>query len=169
MKTRFYLPAAKRTSLVSLFVATLLLGSTTGCNEYWRTRGQPPSVDKLLERSQERLTESRMLHEAERVEVSKISTQIEGALTSALKQVESSDNSVLLGSLQEASDSFIALEGKVSIGSRAALGELSGQLRRFSNQASQGEPLQKSAFGLFTARTMFFLANELSVPAPNFG
>lgn len=158
----------------SVSIALILFSalSLSACNEYWRTRGQPPSVQKLLERSQSRLSEAREENETSRTELSLLSKKIEKSLLAVAKSLESAEakeNGQLLKSLSEASDNFIALEGKVSIGSRAALGELAGQMRTFSETASQGNSLAPKAFGLFTARTMFFLANELSVPGPNFG
>lgn len=68
-----------------------------------------------------------------------------------------------------ARDSFMKMEGLISIGSRAAFSELSGQLRKFTNSAKEGQAVNPEAFGLFHARTQFFLARELMVPPPNFG
>ncbi len=173
------LPSFSKNSSTSRFVrslslAALLLSSLglSACNEYWRTRGQPPSVQTLIERSQTRLSEAREQNETNRTELSLLSKKLEKSLLAVAKNLETSEASEdgrLLNSLSEASEHFMALEGKVSIGSRAALGELAGQMRAFSETASKGDALAPKAFGLFSARTMFFLANELSVPGPNFG
>ena len=101
-------------------------------------------------------------------DVAAIASATETSLTSAISSLESGDNTHV-GHLVTTRGHFMDMEGKLSIGSRAAFGELSGQLRVFIAAASEGESVDSSALGLFTARTLFFLANELSVPGPNFG
>jgi hypothetical protein len=168
MKTRI----ARSSALAAVLSLNLIF---CGCTEYWWTRGQPPSVENLISRSRAKLLEARGSRADARRNVSRISQDLEKSLLAAVLVIQredpegSSPQAELLESLESAANAFIALEGTVSIGSRAALGELSGQMRSFATLASQGKPLAFPAFGLFTARTLFFLANELSVPAPSFG
>ena len=61
---------------------------------------------------------------------------------------------------------MMELEGKLSVGSRAAHNELNGQLRTLIEHAEKGDKTDVAALGLYTARVQAFLANELSVPAP---
>lgn len=157
-----------RKIITPLLVAFLLLLS--GCSEYWWTRGQPPSVATLLSRSQSKLEAARSARAGVREEVAQISTSLEKALLQAVEAVEKDGSKRDLAvSLTSAREAMMDLEGKLSIGSRAAYGELSGQLRRFLQVLAAGGDIEYAPFGLYTARTLSFLANELTVPAPTFG
>lgn len=148
----------------------LILGSTSACSEYWWSRGQASTVPQLIERNQAKLATARSERAEFRNEVAVISEPIEKDLLAAQDLlVRNSSQDQLAVHLRAAGESFMKLEGKLSIGSRAAFGELTGQLRGFQQGLSQGHPPTADAFGLFTARTLGFLASELSVPAPNFG
>jgi len=138
-----------------------------GCSKDWWTRGQPPSVDTLVSRSHLELIELRKQNKNTRETVAKASTRIEQALLKAFEiSKNGGNNSQSKQYLEAATTSFIALEGKLSIGSRAAYGELAGQLRNFVGSKTTPSP---EAIGLFSARMFFFLGNELTVPKPSFG
>ena len=152
----------------------ILTSLTTGCDTgYWWSRGQPSGVSELIQRSSERLAESVATHGPARENLSGIAVHTSKALEKALQNIGSGaggNQLVQLSSeLKIARDSFMKMEGLISIGSRAAFSELSGQLRKFTNSAKEGQAVNPEAFGLFHARTQFFLARELMVPPPNFG
>lgn len=150
-----------------ILLASVILLSNTACSEYWWTRGQPPSTSELFERKQITLVEAIQKDPYNREIVIKHSELLSSALEKAVSSFGSKEAfTTALGNSQK---QFISLEGKLSIGSRAAFGELSGQLRSFLQKNDEGEQIDKSAFTLFSARTLSFLASEISVPAPNFG
>ncbi|MCB0324459.1 MAG: hypothetical protein KDD69_12845 [Bdellovibrionales bacterium] len=158
----------KQISHTILVCCSLFLLS--GCSEYWWTRGQPPGVEQLVARSQQRLHDARQARSAAREDVAAASERVEKSLLTTLEIVaQDARDGRVLEQLQSATDGFLALEGKLSVGSRAAYGELAGQMRSFSQAASEGKGIGQSTFGLFTARTLFFLANELRVPPPSVG
>ena len=140
--------------IILAFVCILL---TSGCTEYWRTRGQAPSVEALVERAQDRLSTAEKSSDREKIK--QTAKDLEKNLVAAYRGKDSSE---IKQQLAQASESFATLEGKLSYGSRPAYGELSGQLRALAN----AEKAKRPAVGLFAARTLFFLADELSVPAP---
>lgn len=143
--------------------------SLSACTKDWWTRGQPPSVGDLLERSSTRLDESLKDRAYFRKDVANISQSLRGSLTKAVEQVKAGKSGAELSPLfTDAQTQLLALEGKLSITERAPYSELSGQFRRFHEMQQKGEAIQYPAFGLFTARVMFFLADELKVPAPEF-
>jgi len=150
-----------------ILLASAILLSTTACSEYWWSRGQPPSTSELFERKQISLEQSIQKDPFKRSIVIKHSEVLSSALDQAVKSFGSKD--AFDKALNISQEQFIALEGKVSIGSRAAFGELSGQLRTFAQANEKGSKIDKAAFTLFSARTLSFLASEISVPAPNFG
>lgn len=141
---------------------------SAGCTEYWWTRGQPPSVAELMARSQKKLSDSRARYGVKRAEVGAISEQVELSLQQAVALVRSdAATKDIAEQLSVAEQAFIQLDPIVSVGSRAALGELSGQLRAMNASVNRGVLPEYKSIGLFTARTMSFLANELVMPAPN--
>ena len=153
-----------------IILPLLFLLSLNACTEYWWSRGQAPGVGDLIIRSQERLDENLSLYGSERNEFAGLAVETRQSLKNALNAIENNESSSsLITKLEIAESKLMGLEGKVSVGSRAPYGELCGQLRAFSSSAKEGKNPTAKAFGLFTARTTFFMANELSVPAPNFG
>ena len=82
-------------------------------------------------------------------------------LTNSLNQSVKSTDATNLNKVQS---DFIELEGKLSIGSRAAYSELSKQIRAFVSS----DKLNKPAYRLFASRSIMFLASELKTPAPSF-
>lgn len=136
-----------------------------GWGGYWWQRGQPKSVSQLLDESTTRLSEAVAQYQSKREELIPLATSIEKSLNSTLLSVQKKDAAVS-DNLNKTELAMLELEGKLSVGSRAAYGELSSQLRAFTNQASSGAEIKQEAFGLYTSRIFFFLANELSMPKP---
>ncbi len=142
-----------------------------GYGGYWWQRGQPKSVAQLLDISKGKLGESLSSHASARSDIAANAEGIQTALTGAYERVlaggKKEDVASQLGKVE---DNFIDIEAKLSIGSRAAYGELAGQLRTFSERLRSGQDIGdegfREAFGLYTSRVLAFLANELSVPAP---
>jgi len=160
-----------RTIFRSLFFFVCLF-SVLGCSDYWWSRGQAPGVSQLLERSETRLNDSLGKNSSSRPLLSPVASQVSAGLKKSLADLDAISEDMPKGAganMTALKQSFMQMEGLLSIGSRAAYGELAGQLRTFSGALSSGKKVDPKAFGLFAARTKFFLANELSVPAPNFG
>lgn len=153
--------------LVLLSIVALSLTGVTGCSEYWWTRGQPPSVETLIGRSQERLETALTTHAAARSDIAPSARELQQSLLDAVNTIKNGDPAD--AALARCREHFMALENRLSVGSRAPYGELAGQLRAFANSSQAGTNLEYHSFGLFAARTLFFLANELSVPAPVVG
>ena len=153
-------------------VFTLSLLTLSACNEYWWTRGQPPSAKELVLRAEDRFNLSINERAQTRADFAPSAQKLKSSLLQTLEASYKNDKSKNDNSLKESVKatemSFIELEGKMSIGSRAAYGELCNQIRAFASKADAGENVDPSAFELFTSRSIFFLANELKVPAPTF-
>lgn len=158
-----------RKHILLLALALPVLG---GCDfDYWWSRGQPPAPSKVLDRSITRLNDE--LTRTPRSELQPLATQIKEELlraANALKGESSlspkADAPSFVDALEKTSAQFQALEGKLSWGSRPPYGELSGQLRALTEDARKGVNIDAPAFEIFAAHTAFFLANELTVPAP---
>lgn len=162
--------ASFKTVLSAVLVLLVLPSVLGGCTEDAWKRGQPPGVPTLVKRSQTRLGSALRRGTATRKDVADTATELRTSMTTALRTVKKGGSKeTLVRELNRSRDAFMKLEGKLSVGSRAGYGELSGQMRVFADRASRGETIEYASFGLFTARTFFFLANELSVPAPTVG
>jgi len=154
--------------LLAMIVA--LSCSLSACSEYWWERGQPPAVAKLLDRAQTRLNENIEKHKSDRAKTAEIAAKVEQSLITSLDSVKNEKSPAAVNTdLENVATQFMQLEGNIAVTSRAAYGELSGELRRFIQQSAKSEKVEYAPFGTFTARTLFFLADELTVPAPNFG
>lgn len=153
--------------IVLVLIVLLFTLSSTGCTEYWWTRGQPPSVSEMIARAQTKLTASRKKHGTHREKVGAASEQIELSLHQAVVLVQGTGTTAdVAEQLSVTEQAFIELDTNVSVGSRAALGELSGQLRNLSKNVNNGTMPEFTNIGLFTARTLSFLASELEMPKP---
>jgi hypothetical protein len=142
-----------------------------GYNGFWWNRGQPKSVAELLSNSQDKLTAALKNSESSRAELVPLARGLEQQLLDTRNKLLSSGTQQdMQTELTKTEHAMMTLEGKLSVGSRAAYGELAGELRTFSEKVQAGQQLDdpdfRSAFSLYTARTLSFLANELSVPAP---
>ena len=150
--------------LLNIFV-TLAIFSLSSCTEYWWTRGQPPSVSELLSQSQSRLENAISTSDSANATV-KMSKDIENGLLKVVSSLEEKNSvSEVRSSLYSLANNFYALDGNLTMGSRAAYGELSGQLRSFVSKIENGSVPSPQTFGLFTARTLNFLASELNAAA----
>lgn len=151
-------------STVSIVIASAL--TLAGCSKeswnYWWTRGQPPSTNTLIERADDKLTAALNSPTLTRGNVGTLAMQIQSSLNklSSSTDLDSPESQELFLQIE---DGFMSLEGMLSIGSRAPYGELLGQLRRLKHEHTP------EGVRLFTARSFFFLANELETPAPTFG
>ncbi|MFN8389527.1 MAG: hypothetical protein U0136_04485 [Bdellovibrionota bacterium] len=142
-----------------------------GYNGEWWSRGRPKSVDQLLTTSEQQLDAAAQADKYGRKELLPLAKNIRESLASVQSKLSSAPSKdAVQAELAKTVNAMLPLEGKLSIGSRAAYGELSGELRSFVSQVESGQnisdPAFAAAFNLYTARTFFFLANELSVPAP---
>lgn len=157
----------KRLSLKILVLLTISI-FLSSCSDYWWNRGQPESSATLLAKSQDRYASAATAHANKRPDIAADFNSLQKKLLSAVTSVNKNDSSKAQN-LNDVKNSFIALEGKLSVGSRAAYGELSGQLRSFVEKTEKGEDVQASAFSLFAARTIFFMSREIATPGPTFG
>ena len=145
--------------LICPFLVSVLC--LTACTEYWWTRGQPPAVSTLYARAKSQLNLAHNENPYNRGPVIKISSQLQSSLSRALNSLHKGEISEK--ALSSSRQSFIEIERHLSMGSRPAYGELTGQFRVMTKDKEALSPL---AFELFTARVYLFLASELSVPAP---
>ena len=122
----------------------------------------------MLDESTKILEEKLAAAASERADILPLAKNLKSALGKALAATSSTSaaSTNVAASLEEAAQAMLDLEGKLSVGSRAAYGELAGQLRVFADSASSGQVPNHSAFGLFASRTYKFLASELQVPPP---
>jgi hypothetical protein len=150
---------------LKFFALFLTLALTCGCNEYWWSRGQPPAVETVFERAHEKVNAA--LHESgtSRTDIAEAATAVRNELASAVAGLEKDDGH-FLDHMREARRLFESLEGKLSWGSRAPYGELAGQIRVIIEEAENGGAVNPAPVKLLAARTFFFLADELRVPAP---
>ncbi len=141
--------------------------SIPGYGGYWWQRGQPKSVSQLLTESQGKLDAALTASAAERKEIVPAAKGIRESLSKAAELSRGGRPATeVVAQISAAEQQMIQLEGRLSVGSRAAYGELASQLREFASEAQGGQETSFAAFGLFTARTFVFLANELSMPPP---
>ncbi len=159
------LPTSISRALKLLMLSSLVM--TASCTEYWWTRGQAPGVGVLLTRAQNQFDEAMSSNKYDRKDVAELAKSLESAVLAAHNSAKSKDTSVKT-KLGDVINGFAALEGKLSITNRAPYAELFGQARALRAEADR-DNIRESAVGLFAARTIFFLANEMSVPAPSFG
>lgn len=153
----------------ALYVLPLLLlvSSLSGCTHEWWTRGQPPAVSEIVARAEQRLNDAVTANASTRQDFIPLAKDLRQSLLGSLGAVRDGlPAAQQMTSLGDCRNSFIKLEQSLSPGSLAAYGELSGQMREFERSAREGHPVTHQSFELFSARTMFFLASELSAPAP---
>ena len=138
----------------------------TGCDlDYWWSRGKPPTSNKLISLSSAKM--DKRFNKSDRNEVKEDFSKIKALLTAThdgLGQGVHGDK--LKSNLSQLKSMLAGLEGKLSFGSRPPYGELVGQLRGFQQIANESGTVDVDVFSLYTARVFFFMADELSVPAP---
>lgn len=158
LRRRYMLPARFLKAL--LFSISFL--TLNACNEYWWTRGQPPSAEELLKRAQSRITEVKNDYSNLRPEISASAEAISSRLSSLSSEALSPEN--LDNIIKFLEKELTSMEGKLSYGNRAPYNELCGQLRALEN--SNKSKLSKDSLNLYFARVLFFLTSEMKVPAP---
>lgn len=160
----------KLTGWKRVVVMLWLLVGQAACTDYWWERGQPPGVGDLIARSEVRLEEARARRESERSELVQPSRELEASLKAAVGVIKANGSVDKVAiELEKSRATFLALEPLLSVESRAAYGELAGQLRVFLEQAKSGGRIEYAGLGTFSARTLSFLAAELHAPKPTFG
>lgn len=159
-------PATQLCRAIALFGS--LLVCLQGCNGYWWTRGQTAGPDALFSRAQAQLETSRSKNIFNRRSLSDISVTIENSLIDAVSLARSGAGlpEPLTASLEPAVQGLMRLEGLLSPTARPAYAEISGQLRELIRAAKKGDGVSSETLALFSARTLFLLADELSIPPP---
>lgn len=150
------------TQLILLIPLALL---TTGCSEYWWSRGQPPRPQDLITRSVHTFREVQARrHNARPVFLAKAEALERNLLEAvvALKRPSATgDQGDLRLSIAKVQDSFAELEGSLSFPSRPAYGELMRQSLAYLDKIKGGEVPYPPTFEMFAARTINFLAREM--------
>lgn len=141
-----------------------------GYGGFWWQRGQPQSVDQLVTASKTHFEANLTQFHTQRAALAPLVDEIGKNLLNAYSASRGPGINKI--DLTAAEALFIGLEDQLSVGSRAAYGELSGQMRAFSSRlknASPSDEILRESFGLYTSRVLSFMANELSVPPPVLG
>ena len=149
---------------ISLFSILLI---ATGCNNDAWTRGQPPSVETMVTRAKSTLSENINARKSKRPEISQVAENIEVSLLKAYELSKGPQRSDILAPLLKSQQDLLSLEGKLSLGSRPAYGELSKQLQEFIRKVQDGEQVSNAGLGLYFSRVLLFLSDELLVSAPS--
>jgi len=150
-------------TVFSLILATFAHVAMTP--EYW-DRGQPPSVDTLYKNAKQRLALQIQERSEQRSDLAPQAAVIDKVLEKANMQLKNGNIPALITTLEEARDNFVSIETSLSIGSRAPYGELAGQLRHIIGEVQKGKKTNPNALGLWSSRTISFLARELEVASP---
>lgn len=163
-------PFARRFTFAALL---LLATASTGCDtEYWWSRGQPPAVRTVLQRSEVRVNEALEQRSAARPEIAQVVKAVQQELLSTSKTLtvaaEEEQSAAALteatAALKKVQESFLSLDGKLAITNRIPFHELASELRVFLSLAAEGQPVDDEAFALFSSRVLFFFAEELTLP-----
>ena len=151
--------------VVMLFSALLPL---TACTDYWWHRSQPASIDTLLSRAETKLAASIGAAPASRQDVVALAKTIETELLATYNTLDHGKGSVVLSPdrLDSIETALINLDLKIAVTSRAPYGELCGEFRRFKDAVANHQRINPGPFGLFSARTISFLASDLTLAAP---
>lgn len=164
--------------LRALILASAMM-VTTGCTEYWWSRGQPQSPKAVLQKAEDTFDEAVKTSGPKRPEIVDTAVDLRRLVTRASAAAEAlaqeqnnapaaqAQHDKLLSILNETNHRYADLEGKLSLGSRAAYGELGGELRAILHQTAAGAEVKAPALQLLASRVVFFLAQELTVPPPS--
>lgn len=138
-----------------------------GMGGYWWQRGQPRSPQKQLALADERLSESISKNSAARKDVEASFNELTKSLDATLSDVTAKKPAdQIAANLLTLEKQYLAVSGKLSIGSRPAFAELGSQLRAMQESYAGGNPVSIEAVTLYTARTKMLLASELNMQAP---
>ena len=153
-------------SSIKLTILTLAI-LTSSCSDYWWERGQPPHPEKLLQSAGKVLVESQQANAGSRddiaTDIEKISSKINALSDHLAADSTAGDSNELV---KDVSSSLAELEGKISVPSRAAYGELAGQWRLWAKKDISNTSFTP-ALQLLSSRTLRFMAREISSPKPN--
>lgn len=165
MRTEKQRTAIKTLKIVLLLSALLPL---TACTDYWWHRSQPPSVETLLSRAESKLAASIGAAPASRQDVAGLAKTIETELRATYNILDKGKGSVVLNPdrLDPIETALINLDSKLAVTSRAPYGELCGEFRRFKSAVANRQRVDPAPFGLFSARTISFLASDLTLAPP---
>lgn len=144
----------------------LLATTVSGCDSYWWTRGQPPATGELVQKAALAFDEQLKVSESARPDIAAAAKNAKAALLQLASSARSSRGDG--AAFDVVAQSLAPLENSLSMGSRPALAELTGQFRVFAQQAHAGQDLNAPAVETLVSRALFLLASELSVPAPTF-
>lgn len=159
-------PASKsaQRKIHALIVLSLL--ALGGCTDYWWHRSQPPSVTTLLSRAEEKLDASIGSAPSSRQDTVVLAKVIRAGLTDSYKLLKRGTAAIPPQQLDAVETALINLDGKIAVTSRAPYAELCGQFRSIRSSAAAGAKVDAAPFGLFAARTISFLASDLTLPPP---
>ncbi len=146
--------------------AIVAASSLAGCTDYWWHRSQPPSVATLMSRAEEKLAASLSTAPSSRQETAGLAKEIGAQLRASYDLLDKTSGTISAEKLAPIETALINLDGKIGVTSRAPYGELCGQFRNFRNAAAAGQRIEAAPFGLFAARTISFLASDLTLTAP---
>ena len=146
-----------------LAAIVVLLTAACGCSEEWWTRGQTRGVPDLLARSRQQL-DLAQAGSLVRPEIRKSSQDIEDELLRIWNGMErsSGETGQLYARLELAMQESSA---SITPAGRPAFYALLSQCRSFAalDRNEKSLPNRRLAFGLFAARTLFFLAGEAAI------
>jgi len=161
IRTEIQLNRYQMKHITSLLVLLSLL-SLSACSEYWWTRGQPPATKTIYSRAEVKFDSVLEQSQANVPDLTNLALSIRSSLNEITGDSKKTQAKLSLA-LQKTTNDFIKLDNNISYGSRPAYGELSGQLRSLSKIVKSGETPKSYQLNLFAARSLFFLADELSV------
>jgi len=169
--TRFFAQVRDAQSLKKSASAASVLAilSLSACDSYWWTRGQPPAPSELVKRAAESFDAELAKNQQSRAELASKAKDLKLLLVTIADQSGKAGTSrVLVSSLRDASQKFLGIEDSLSIESRPAFAELSGQLRRLTADVEKSSSVDAAVVETFVSRSLFLLSNELTVPAPTY-
>ena len=148
-----------------LFIVTIF----ASCNlEYWWTRGQPPTPEKLFHNASLELLSSIQTNKFKRDELAKDAQSLLALAEQISKKGEKESTTANMDNSQVVKKIITileGLEGKLSWGNRAPYGELIGQYRVARNSLEKNE-YSSGGLVLLNARLIKFLNSELNLPSP---
>jgi hypothetical protein len=175
MNNLFFLTQSKLSNITLIcikhFFSVLILFSFSACNEYWWTRGQPPSSSEIFNKALSKLEQSKGSSVVQRPEILSIANDLKSEFNLLIlgSQDKNDNKDDVLKSFDRVENLLMSLENKLSYGNRPPYFELSGQFRALKQSVSDNgfSSVSNEALNLFCARVLFFISSELQVPAPD--
>ena len=138
-----------------------------GMGGFWWERGQPRSPQNQLVLAEDRLNKSLSKNGAGRKDVEASFNELTKTLDATVSDVSSNKpTDQIEAHLLTLEKQYLAVSGKLSIGSRPAFAELSSQLRSIHDSYAGGTPVDVEAVKLYAARTKMLMASELKMQPP---